>query len=161
MFTFNLAYSWRVHVRKVCSSFLLLPFSPWFSGLDFDCSGCMALVRIIKRRGTKRAKHTSYCVFETYFNFIRHSSFHTAKIASAWRWELMDNWEGMVNQGHKIKYYLKAQYAVTQMTFLQNSNTSLRGKWMMCILSMFKLFFSRDKAWKRSQRLLNTKEIAT
>lgn len=31
----------------------------------------------------------------------------------------MDNWEGMVNQGHKIKYYLKAQYAVTQMTFLQ------------------------------------------
>lgn len=31
-------------------------------------------------------------------------------------------------QGHRIKYYLRVQYAVTQMTFLQgNSNISLRA----------------------------------
>jgi len=56
------------------------------------------------------------------------SSIHTAKIAFAWRWKLMDNWEGMVNRGHRTKYYLRAQYAVTQMTFLQgNDDISLRA----------------------------------
>jgi len=40
----------------------------------------------------------------------------------------MDNWEGMVNRGHRTKYYLRAQYAVTQMTFLQgNDDISLRA----------------------------------
>lgn len=37
-------------------------------------------------------------------------SIRAAKTASAWRWELMDNWEGMVNWGHRIKYYLRAQH---------------------------------------------------
>lgn len=89
--------------------------------------GCMALISIIKSTWGMNIQGITFLIPIPVLSSI-FPSMHAAKIASAWRWELMDNQEGMVNRGHRTKYYLRAQYAVTQMTFLQgNSNISLRA----------------------------------
>lgn len=95
-------------------------FSSWLLG-------CLALISIIKSTWGMNIQGITFLIPIPVLSSI-FPSMHAAKIASAWRWELMDNQEGMVNRGHRTKYYLRAQYAVTQLTFLQgNSNISLRA----------------------------------